>query len=90
MYVYKALNGLAPKYIADLLTSYTPGRHLRSSNVGLLHIPKTRLGSFGDKAFSTSAPILWNSLPVKIKSAKSLTSFKSSLKTYLFNAYFNT
>ena len=90
MYVYKALNGLAPKYIADLLTSYTPGRHLRSSNVGLLHIPKTHLGSFGDKAFSTSAPILWNSLPVKIKSAKSLASFKSSLKTYLFNAYFNT
>ncbi len=32
VYVYKALAGLAPKYISDLLIAYSPQRALRSSN----------------------------------------------------------
>ena len=29
---YKALNGLVPKYISDLINSYVPGGNLRSVN----------------------------------------------------------
>ena len=39
--VYKALNGLAPKYIKELLVPYKPRRHLRSEAKGLLDEPRT-------------------------------------------------
>ena len=41
--VYKALNGLAPKYIKELLVSYKPRRHLRSEAKGLLDEPRTQI-----------------------------------------------
>ncbi len=37
---------------------------MRSSNQTILHIPKTRLKSKGDRAFSVVAPGLWNPFPV--------------------------
>ena len=86
---YKALNGLAPGYITDLLDRYVPMRSLRSSNQLLLKVPSTNTVSFGDRAFSVAAPKLWNSVPYEIRSAESLNQFKSKLKTYLFRiAYF--
>ncbi len=42
----------APKYIADLIISYQNTRNLRSWNQMILHVPKTRLKSKGDMAFS--------------------------------------
>ena len=40
---YKALNSMAPKYIADLLQPYTPTRQVRSSSKNLLVTPKSNL-----------------------------------------------
>ena len=60
---YKALNDLTPSYIKDLLKSYTPTRCLRSKSQNLLTIHKYELESFGRRAFSIAAPILWNSIP---------------------------
>ena len=37
---YKALNGLAPQYLSDLLPRYIPTRSLRSQNSGLLIDPR--------------------------------------------------
>ncbi|KAF7646093.1 hypothetical protein LDENG_00193770, partial [Lucifuga dentata] len=45
---YKALHGLAPPYLSELLTPYTPARPLRSLDAALLVIPsikKNRLAS---------------------------------------------
>ena len=81
--VYKALNGLAPKYIKELLVPYKPRRHLRSEAKGLLDEPRTRL-KFGDRAFSISAPRLWNALPQHLKGSTSCQAFKKCLKTHLF------
>ena len=81
--VYKALNGLAPKYIKELLVPYKPSRHLRSEARGLLDEPRTRL-KFGDRAFSISAPRLWNALPQNLKDSQSCQAFKKCLKTHLF------
>ena len=81
--VYKALNGLAPKYIKELLVPYKPTRHLRSEAKGLLDEPRTRL-KFGDRAFSISAPRLWNALPQHLKDSTSCQAFKKCLKTHLF------
>ena len=74
---YKALNGLAPDYITDLLDRYVLTRSLRSSDQLLLKVPSTNTFSFGDRAFSVAAPKLWNSVPYEIRSADNLNQFKS-------------
>ena len=85
---YKALNNMAPAYISELLTVYTPHRTLRSSSQSLLAPPSHRDVStinYGRRSFSVAAPVLWNSIPLAIRNANSLAVFKRSLKTYLFN-----
>lgn len=87
--IYKALNGMAPQYIKDILHKHEPRRHLRSNYKSLLAVPdKIRTKTYGDRAFSSAAPRLWNQLPENIKRAKSLTEFKSLLKTHLFLNYY--
>ena len=81
--VYKALHGLAPEYIADLLQPYQPSRGLRSEGKLQLAKPFTKT-LWGERAFSKAAPVLWNDLPLMIKTAPSLDSFKIHLKAHLF------
>ena len=81
---WKSLHGIAPGYLSNLLIPYNPVRVLRSSDKHLLVIPRTS-SALGDRAFSVSAPTLWNSLPLNIRSSDSLQSFKNLLKTYLYN-----
>ena len=81
---YKALNNIGPTYLLDLLTPLRSERTLRSSSKNLLVVPKTNSRTFGDRAFSHSAPVLWNSLPEHIKLAQNINHFKSNLKTWLF------
>lgn len=88
MLTYKALNGLAPQYLSELLIPYIPARNLRSADASLLVVPVTYLKTMGDRAFSSVAPKLWNSLPSEIRNAPSLKMFKSSLKTYYFKEAF--
>ncbi|XP_055493235.1 uncharacterized protein LOC129698247 [Leucoraja erinacea] len=88
LYVYKALNGLAPTYIKSLLTHHTTSRSLRSADLGLLNIPRSRHKLRGDRAFAVAAPRLWNSIPLPIRTAPSINSFKSRLKTHLYSQAF--
>ena len=81
---YKCLNGVGPFYITSDLLTIQPVRNTRSANTILLHQPRTKLKFAGDRAFSSIAPKLWNSLPSKIRESTSLASFKSKLKTHLF------
>lgn len=81
---FKALHGIAPAYISDLINLYIPERNLRSSNSNRLAVPRYKLRTCGYRAFSCAAPLLWNALPSNIRFADSLCSFKSQLKTYLF------
>ena len=52
-------------------------------------VPRSKLKSYGDHAFSVAAPTLWNDIPDSIKCSEDLSSFKRNLKTYLFKRYFN-
>ena len=81
---FKCLHGLAPPYLCSLLEKYAPPRPLRSADQNLLKEKKARLKTYGDCAFSISAPRLWNSLPTNIRECDTTDSFKSALKTYLF------
>ena len=77
---YKAMNGMAPKYIVDLLERFTPKSQLRSSqsnNINLLVIQKSNLKSFGDRSFRVAAPRLWNVLPNSTRSIQCLNVFKN-------------
>ncbi len=47
--VFKALNGLAPTYLSDLIQPYAPSRGLRSTDHSLLVVPHVRLKSRGDR-----------------------------------------
>ncbi len=85
--VYKSLNGLGPKYMSDMLTEYKPNRPLRSLGSSQLEIPRVHTKQ-GESAFSYYAARSWNQLPEEIKCAKTLATFKSSLKTHLFSCAF--
>ena len=54
-----------------------------------LCIPSVRTKSYGQRAFSHSAP-LWNYLSKAIKNSESALSFKLALKSYLFQRYNST
>jgi len=49
-----------------------------------LSVPRTRLSTYGDRAFPVAAVQIWNSLPQHITSAPSLPVFCTRLKTYFF------
>ena len=84
LYVYKALNGLAPMYISNCLKLYVPKRNLRSSSDCLrLDYPITR-NKAGDRTFTFYASKLWNNLPMTLRNCTSVNAFKKALKTHLF------
>ena len=87
--VYKALNGLAPQYIRDLIQPVQHVRTLRSSSKYLLNVPRSNSVTYGDRGFSMAGPVLWNSLPEPLQKSESIDIFKKKLKTHLFREAFN-
>jgi len=69
--------------LASLISDYVPSRSLRSSDKLLLSSPHTSL-VMADKAFSRSAPKIWNDLSFNCRAATSVNSFKRNLKRELF------
>ena len=80
---FKAIHGLAPKYLRDLLTFKSSLYNLRSSDSILLSMPVARSKTLGDRAFMVAAPRLWNSLPKELRAITNVNSFKAHIKTYL-------
>ena len=85
---FKAIHGLAPKYLFDLLTFQSSLYNLRSSGSILLSMPAVRSKTLGDRAFMVAAPRLWNSLPKELRAITNVNSFKAHIKTYLFKTLF--
>ena len=71
----------------ELLQYRKTGKSLRSETKKLLDTPKTRTTSYGDRAFSVCAPVLWNKLPDDLRYETELSTFKSKLKTHLFTKF---
>ena len=82
---YKLLNTDQPSYLRSLIHYDNPVRQLRSSVQRRLHVPAVKT-TIGDRAFSSASPNVWNSLPLSIRLAPSLLSFKNQLKTFYFNS----
>ena len=84
VYVYKAVNGLAPVYISELLTFKSRHSRLRQLHDHLqLSEPRSPL-VIGKRAFGNTAPVLWNRVPLSLRDSPSLLIIKKQLKTYLF------
>ena len=88
---YKIVHNSAPSYLQHLVSlrtvpSSSTSRRLRShsnAHLQLAPAPRTRT-RYGDRAFSTIAPTLWNNLPIHVRQAPSIDAFKQLLKTHLF------
>ncbi len=85
--IYKSLNGIGHKYIADMLTEYKSNRPLRLLGSSQLEMPRVHTKQ-GESAFSYYADLSWSQLPEEIRCAKTLATFKSRLKTHLFSCAF--
>jgi hypothetical protein len=88
--VFKALSGLAPQYLADMI-ELQPHTRLRSTSNDSRKLKevRSRMVNYGDRAFSIAAPRMWNQLPVNIRHMTSLELFKAKLKTHLFSIAFD-
>ena len=88
LYTYKALHGLAPGYLCNLVVPYEPRRVLRSAESNLLTVPPGKPGKYGSRSFVRASANLWNSLRGEraawLKNSPTVESFKVNLKTYLF------
>ena len=88
---FKALQTGQPEYLKTYLNPVVSVRNTRRSNPALNLLtepffdPKihTRMKPL-EKSFYFAAPRLWNSLPVQVRTAPSLSCFRSRLKHYLF------
>ena len=86
---FKAIHGLAPPYINDLVKGKPLTRYGLRSDSGILlsHHPNFKTSTtLGNHA---SAPKLWNNLSSKIKIATPVNHFKKPLTTYLFSKAFS-
>ncbi|KAK3102012.1 hypothetical protein FSP39_008113 [Pinctada imbricata] len=89
LYVYKAIHGLAPGYLSEMVTPYCPSRTLRSQDGMFLNVSQSRTKAYGGRQFDCAGPKLWNDLPAELRRTKTLSVFKKHLKTHLFKKAFN-
>ena len=91
MVVHRCLYGDAPKYLKDLLIRMpAPERNLHSStDTERLIIPRTKLKTFANRAFSVTGPVEWNRLPLRIRHIRSYGQFKKEVKMHLFISYYS-
>ena len=78
--IYKILNDKSPEYLSLFSNKSSVPYSLRDNNK--LIQQKMRTTTFGIKSFSYYGAHLWNSLPVDIKSAVTLTNFKTLVKNW--------
>ena len=77
---HKVVYGKSP---ANLIVSFK-GHNCRAQDFLLLK-PTKALTNYGKRRFSWVAPRLWNALPLDYRCIENLESFKSKIKTMLFN-----
>ena len=76
--IFKAVNGMLPKYISDLFVVRNNVKCLRGTNK--LVVPRKRTSNFGLKSTTFIGAKVWNSLPDKLRSTKILKEFKKAVR----------
>ena len=89
---FKCIYDEAPSYLKELISikelpTEDDGVTTRSMEALSLNIPKAGTKHYKDRAFSTAAPVLWNSLYPDIRNIQNIVSFKKAVKTFLFKQF---
>ena len=84
---YRALHEEQPVYLRSFIATSLPSHSLRSNRGITLSVPRIRTNICA-RAFSSCSPSLWNNLPLSVRSATSVATFRRRLKTYLFDLAF--
>ena len=84
---YKTLHEEQPVYLHSMLAASLPSHSLRSNKGISLSVPKVKTNT-GARAFHACDLSLWNDLPLSVRSAISVATFKKHLKTRLFDLAF--
>ena len=80
--LYKALNNMCPEYITDMFKFRSSSYGLRSSSNQQISIPKHNNELF-KISFQYSGAIIWNNLPLNIRTASTIGTFKHNLHNYI-------
>ena len=89
--IFKAIKGVAPGYITELINIKNEGSYrLLSNSNGILlkYVNFKTYKTLGDRSFMVTAPNLWNNLPLEIRKAPNIDNCKKLLKTVLFKKAF--
>ena len=81
---YKCLNGLGLGYLRCLVMPHKHRYEPRPQHQGQLQVLEARLKSYWERSFGFSASTEWNKVPIDVKSALTLASFKLKLKTHVY------
>ena len=87
--MYRIINNVFPDYLNNFVsyTSDVSCRDTRSTNCNQLYTPTPNCELFR-KSFMYSGPVIWNSLPLDVKNATSINTFKTLyLKRKRFNGH---
>ena len=84
--VFRALHGVGPLYLQELICPYCPTRSLRSESKNFLYVLVFHTATYGNTLFTGETVILWNDLPQEVRDAENLSSFKRLLKTHFLNS----
>ncbi len=82
--MYRIANNSAPEYLQSLFKYRLPVNtpHLRSMSTKHYKIPKPNKELF-KKSFQYSGTLLWNSIPVEIRNAHSISFFQTQYIQWL-------
>lgn len=79
--MFKIKNGLSPDYVNELFTRREVNYEMRDSNN--FNIPRYKTVKYGKRSLIYYAPKLWTNLPIHVKDAISLRTFKSAVTKWL-------
>ena len=74
--------------LTELFRPYIPSRSFRAGSVrpsNNLKVVNPRTKTYGERAFTVAAPVLWNAIPPYIRNLPTIAQFKGQLKTHLFS-----
>jgi len=78
---YEDLCTNSPQYLASHIRYHQSVRSLRSSDQHFL-VPTPSSTNVGSRSFRSAAPVIFNSLPLSIRTSATIDTFKRSLKTH--------
>ena len=88
VHVHKIKNGCAPDYLAGGFTAVREvHNHFTRGSVSDFHISSPCSSTLSQKSFEYVSKKEWNFLPQELKQIRSLTTFKSHLRSHFLNQY---